>query len=125
MYDAGKPHGMLSIVGLEDRTIETLCREALEGCPAGTVCQLANYLFPQVSLITGSFSFTTALCWGPGRKRGRVGGQLRGNGSVQYMQTAVTVMGPVPAFSNSSMYVNVAELCIVVTLPLTVQFPSA
>ena len=46
---AGKPHGMLSIVGLEDRTIETLCREALEGCPAGTVCQLANYLFPQVA----------------------------------------------------------------------------
>ena len=39
---------MLSIVGLEDRTIETLCREALEGSPAGTVCQLANYLFPQV-----------------------------------------------------------------------------
>ena len=47
----GKAHGMLSIVGLEDGVIQTLCQQALAGSSAGTVCQLANFLFPQVHLI--------------------------------------------------------------------------
>lgn len=52
---------MLSIVGLEDRTIQNLCREALDNCPAGTVCQLANYLFPQVRSTSHHNSLTATM----------------------------------------------------------------
>ena len=48
MVDAGEAHGMLSIVGLPDEDIQGMCKEALAHAPAGSICQLANFLFPQV-----------------------------------------------------------------------------
>jgi [acyl-carrier-protein] S-malonyltransferase len=44
----GRPHGMLSVVGLGDADLERLCDEARQQLGGDTVCQLANYLFPQV-----------------------------------------------------------------------------
>jgi hypothetical protein len=44
----GRAHGMLSVVGLGDADIERLCDEARQQLGGDTVCQLANYLFPQV-----------------------------------------------------------------------------
>ena len=48
----GEPHGMLSIIGLGDGEIEAICGEIRSEMPCidqtSTVCQLANYLFPQV-----------------------------------------------------------------------------
>ena len=46
----GKPHGMLSVIGLSDADLESVCKEVRQSMGADTVCQLANYLFPQVSL---------------------------------------------------------------------------
>lgn len=39
---------MLSIVGLADDVIEGICENALSHAPAGSICQFANFLFPQV-----------------------------------------------------------------------------
>jgi [acyl-carrier-protein] S-malonyltransferase len=49
---AGRPHGMLSIVGLTDDDIQQLCREVLYQLQErkDTICQLANFLFPQVGV---------------------------------------------------------------------------
>lgn len=44
----GRSHAMLSVVGLSDADLERLCAEAREQLGGDTVCQLANYLFPQV-----------------------------------------------------------------------------
>jgi hypothetical protein len=44
----GRAHGMLSVVGLGDGDIERLCEDARQQLGGDTVCQLANYLFPQV-----------------------------------------------------------------------------
>lgn len=44
----GRGHGMLSVVGLSDADLDKLCREAREQLGGDTVCQIANYLFPQV-----------------------------------------------------------------------------
>lgn len=48
----GEPHGMLSIIGLGDGEIEAICSQVRSEMPyinqTPTVCQLANYLFPQV-----------------------------------------------------------------------------
>ena len=45
----GKPHGMLSIVGLTDNDIRELCSAVhKEMNEPDLVCQPANYLFPQV-----------------------------------------------------------------------------
>lgn len=41
---------MLSIVGLQDQDIQDICKQALAEAPAGTICQMANFLFPQVCL---------------------------------------------------------------------------
>lgn len=47
---AGKAHGMLSVVGLPDDVIEGICKKAVGQGSAGGVCQIANFLFPQVCL---------------------------------------------------------------------------
>ena len=47
----GKPHGMLSVIGLSDADLETICAEARAKLGGDSVCKVANYLFPQVSKI--------------------------------------------------------------------------
>ncbi|KAF6252240.1 hypothetical protein COO60DRAFT_1644206 [Scenedesmus sp. NREL 46B-D3] len=49
----GRAHGMLSVVGLGDGDVERLCEEACQQLGGGTVCQLANYLFPQGRVVSG------------------------------------------------------------------------
>ncbi|DBA92937.1 hypothetical protein WJX79_007987 [Trebouxia sp. C0005] len=49
----GRPHGMLSIVGLQDKDIQDICKQALAQAPAGTICQMANFLFPQGRVVSG------------------------------------------------------------------------
>ena len=49
----GRPHGMLSIIGLEDAKLEAICTEARGKLAPGTVCQLANYLFPAGRVVSG------------------------------------------------------------------------
>jgi malonyl CoA-acyl carrier protein transacylase len=44
---------MLSVVGLGDADLERLCEEARQQLGGDTVCQLANYLFPQVGGVQG------------------------------------------------------------------------
>ena len=43
---------MLSIVGLTDDVLEGICKKALSQAPEGSVCQIANFLFPQVPLLS-------------------------------------------------------------------------
>jgi hypothetical protein len=40
---------MLSVVGVSDQELEDMAAAAVKERGAGTVCQLANYLFPMVS----------------------------------------------------------------------------
>ena len=42
----GRPHGMLSIVGLTDTDVREICQDVRQ--KTDLVCQPANYLFPQV-----------------------------------------------------------------------------
>ncbi|KAJ9531207.1 hypothetical protein QJQ45_006646 [Haematococcus lacustris] len=51
----GPPHGMLSVVGLADADLQTLCQQARQAVQVegGTVCQLANFLFPQGRVVSG------------------------------------------------------------------------
>lgn len=51
----GPPHGMLSVVGLADVDLQTLCQQARQAVQVegGTVCQLANFLFPQGRVVSG------------------------------------------------------------------------
>jgi hypothetical protein len=44
----GRPHGMLSVVGLPDAELAAACEEAAGKLGPGTVCEIANYLFPTV-----------------------------------------------------------------------------
>jgi hypothetical protein len=44
----GEPHGMLSVVGLPDADLESICQQVLSELPSGTVCGVANQLFPKV-----------------------------------------------------------------------------
>lgn len=44
----GRPHGMLSVVGLGDAELAALCGEAAGKLGPGTVCEVANRLFPTV-----------------------------------------------------------------------------
>jgi [acyl-carrier-protein] S-malonyltransferase len=44
----GRPHGMLSVVGLGQPELEGLCREAVRKLGGGAVCVVANCLFPTV-----------------------------------------------------------------------------
>ncbi|KXZ47596.1 hypothetical protein GPECTOR_34g755 [Gonium pectorale] len=48
-----RPHGMLSVVGLGDAALAGLAAEAEAGGPPGSVCRLANYLFPQGRVVSG------------------------------------------------------------------------
>ncbi|GAB4817244.1 hypothetical protein N2152v2_004290 [Parachlorella kessleri] len=48
----GRPHGMLSVVGLNDADLEAICKEVRAKMPEA-VCQLANFLFPQGRVISG------------------------------------------------------------------------
>ena len=49
----GRPHGMLSVLGLEDVKLQELCSAARANCEAGTVCQIANMLFPSGRVVSG------------------------------------------------------------------------
>ena len=44
---------MLSIIGLDDKTLEDICKEVKAQKGAGCICQLANYLFPQGRVVSG------------------------------------------------------------------------
>ena len=44
----GRPHGMLSVIGLSDEDLEAICKDVCQKMGPDTVCQLANFLFPQV-----------------------------------------------------------------------------
>lgn len=50
---AGKPHGMLSVVGLSDDDLESICVQVKKKLGGDTVCQVANYLFPQGRVVSG------------------------------------------------------------------------
>lgn len=49
---AGRPHGMLSVVGLSDPDLEDVCAQVRAKLPDCT-CQIANYLFPQGRVVSG------------------------------------------------------------------------
>lgn len=49
---AGRPHGMLSVVGLNDPDLEAICAEVNKLKP-DCVCKMANYLFPQGRVVSG------------------------------------------------------------------------
>ncbi len=49
----GKAHGMLSVIGLDDRTMEDVCSKARAAAGADAVCQIANYLFPTGRVVSG------------------------------------------------------------------------
>jgi [acyl-carrier-protein] S-malonyltransferase len=49
----GEPHGMLSVVGLPDDKLVKICGDVKSSQGADTVCQLANYLFPQGRVVSG------------------------------------------------------------------------
>lgn len=48
----GRPHGMLSVVGLSDPDLEDVCAQVRAKMPDCT-CQIANYLFPQGRVVSG------------------------------------------------------------------------
>ncbi|KAK9843971.1 hypothetical protein WJX81_000807 [Elliptochloris bilobata] len=49
----GRAHGMLTVIGLGDDVLEPLCVAALARTPQGTVCQVANLLFPTGRVVSG------------------------------------------------------------------------
>ena len=49
----GRPHGMLSIIGLDDAILAEVCDKARAKLGDDTVCQLANYLFPTGRVVSG------------------------------------------------------------------------
>jgi len=49
----GRPHGMLSVIGLGDEALEALCGAGRARQPPGTVCQVANHLFPTGRVVSG------------------------------------------------------------------------
>mmetsp|Transcript_12728 Transcript_12728/g.21593 ORF Transcript_12728/g.21593 Transcript_12728/m.21593 type:complete len:534 (+) Transcript_12728:133-1734(+) len=50
--EGGKPHGMLTVVGLGDSDLEDICKQ-VRGQMPDSVCQLANFLFPQGRVVSG------------------------------------------------------------------------
>lgn len=44
----GKPHGMLSVVGLDDDKLKKIVEDVRRERGKDAVCQLANFLFPTV-----------------------------------------------------------------------------
>ena len=59
----GEPHGMLSVVGLADEKLSDICAEVKKALGGDTVCQLANYLFPQGRVISGHKVPTSTRGW--------------------------------------------------------------
>ena len=49
----GKPHGMLSVIGLDDAALEAVCSKARAKVGGDAVCQVANYLFPTGRVVSG------------------------------------------------------------------------
>ena len=49
----GRPHGMLSIIGLSDEQLMPICIQARESIGKDCVCQLANFLFPTGRVVSG------------------------------------------------------------------------
>ena len=49
----GKPHGMLSVIGLNNEQLEPICSQARAGIGGDCVCRLANYLFPTGRVVSG------------------------------------------------------------------------
>ena len=49
----GNPHGMLSIIGLNDDKLEPIVARARTSGGADCVCRLANYLFPTGRVVSG------------------------------------------------------------------------
>lgn len=58
----GKAHGMLSVIGLDDKTMEDVCSKARTAVGGGTVCQIANYLFPTGRVVSGHKSALDEAC---------------------------------------------------------------
>jgi [acyl-carrier-protein] S-malonyltransferase len=59
---AGKPHGMLSIIGLDDATLSGICDKARAKIGADTVCEIANYLFPTGRVVSGHKDALAEVC---------------------------------------------------------------
>lgn len=49
----GRPHGMLSIIGLSDAALEEACQKARALVGGDTVCRIANFLFPTGRVASG------------------------------------------------------------------------
>lgn len=49
----GKAHGMLSVIGLDDKTMEEVCSKVRAAGGVDVVCQIANYLFPTGRVVSG------------------------------------------------------------------------
>lgn len=49
----GRPHGMLSIIGLNDDKLEPICAQARASVGGGCECRLANFLFPSGRVVSG------------------------------------------------------------------------
>ena len=49
----GKPHGMLSVIGLDDAALEPICERARAKAGGDAVCRVANYLFPTGRVVSG------------------------------------------------------------------------
>ena len=50
---SGKPHGMLSIIGLDDAALGPICDKARAKIGGDAVCCIANYLFPTGRVVSG------------------------------------------------------------------------
>ncbi|KAI8476564.1 MAG: acyl transferase/acyl hydrolase/lysophospholipase [Monoraphidium minutum] len=49
----GRGHGMLSVVGLPDGELAAICADAAAALGGGTVCEIANYIFPTGRIVSG------------------------------------------------------------------------
>lgn len=61
----GPPHGMLSIIGLNDADVEAVCKDVRTRLGPDTICQMANYLFPQVCSLLQMWAESRISIWGP------------------------------------------------------------
>jgi [acyl-carrier-protein] S-malonyltransferase len=59
----GKTHGMLSVIGLDDKTLEDVCAKAGAAAGSDAVCQVANYLFPTGRVVSGHKSALGEVCF--------------------------------------------------------------
>lgn len=61
----GRPHGMLSVIGLADEPLDAICAAARARLPPGTVCQVANMLFPTGRVVSGHKDALVEVCMRP------------------------------------------------------------